>query len=317
MPQPTAATVLNLSRQVLLGGFFPGGFVDQFVRMFGFQGIFNAGSEIAFNRASTLPTPQPYNAGQTLQGNALATTKLTVDLRRIGDFVKIDWADQVGSTEANDQIVQQWNALRIATIRAVGFQIIEGTNVAPAWNGLKQQATGSQLIGAGNGAPNGAIPTLEDFSKLVNLPRASDGSVGAGADALIGTEKTERQLFRLMYTQGMSIDYKIIPALGVSVLHFKGRPFFIGQVAENETLGTGVGLTSCYAVKLHGETGARVLYAVPAGEQPRPYGINPYVVAIQQNVAELGMGMAVRGGVFVAEPQDIARMQGIDNSNIS
>ncbi len=34
-------------------------------------------------------------------------------------------------------------------------------------------------------------------------------------------------------------------------------------------------------------------------------------------IAGLGMGMVVRGGVFVPEPLSIARMQAIDNGNIS
>ncbi len=315
MTLPTAATINNLSRNPVATEYLPGGLVDQFIRKIVKVAYRHPGGQIFFNRKNTGPTPAAYSAGGTLTAAAYESTKQTISLQRIGAQLEIDIADALSSTDAGDQVELQVRALRCEILRKLGEQVIQGSGTPPNWSGFGATFTGAQLVGAGNGAANGAAPTVADIAKLLSLVTASDGSTGAGADCLVGSPKSERFVANLLATAGETPMYVWDRDLEVKVLHFRGKPLYIGQVPENETKGAGSNLSSIYAVKLYGMTGVRIVYSALGGVADEN-GIMAYVIPDQLGIGKRGAGALVYGNLMYPEVASGARLDGCDYSGL-
>lgn len=313
MTLPTAATINNLSRNPVGTDYLPGGLIDQFIRKIAKMAYAHPGGQIFFNRKNTGPTPAPYSAGGTLTAVPWESTRQTVTFQRIGAQVEIDIADALSSTDAGDQLELQVQALRCEILRKMGEQVIQGGGTPPAWTGFGATFTGGQLIGAGNGAANGAAPTIADIAKLISLVTASDGCVGAGADCLVGSPKSERFLASLLAAAGETPVYVWDRDLGVKVLQFRGKPLYIGQVPENETKGSGTNLSSIYALKLHGPTGVHIACSALGGGADED-GILSYLIPPQLGIGKRGAGALVFGNVVYPEAASGARLDGCDYS---
>jgi len=315
MTLPSSTTIQNLSRSKLIRGYFPGGQLGTLIRKMRFEAYAETGQQIIFNRKNTAPTPAPYNAGGTLTAAPLETTKTTLTMRRMGAQLEIDIADALTSTDANDQLATQIQALKVEQIRKLLDQICTGDGAAPNLNGFAAATDATFTIGAGNGNVNGAPPTIEDLARLVGLVTASDGFVGAGADCLAGTEKAGRFLFMPMRAANQTVIFRWGADLGAPVMLFMGRPVYIGPFATDESKGAGTDLTSIYAFKLNGPTGLHVGYA-PMNGSTDPWGILTYLIADQLGICKRGAGVLGFYQMVYPELASIARLDGCDRSQL-
>ncbi len=314
MTLPTSTSIQNLSRPKLIPGSFPGGYLGPLIRKMRFEAYAGTGQQIILNRTNTAPTPAPYSAGGTLTAAPLETTKTTLTMQRMGAQLEIDIADALTSTDANDQLATQIQALKVAQIRKLLDQICTGDGSAPNINGFAAATDASFTIGAGNGNANGAAPTVEDVARLVGLVTASDGFAGAGPDCLAGTEKARRFLFQLLRASNQTVIFRWDADLGVPVMLFMGLPFYIGPFATNETKGTGTLLTSIYALKMNGPTGLHVGYA-PMNGSTDLWGILTYLIADQLGIGKRGAGVLGLYQMVYPELASIARLNGCDLSS--
>src|SRR5215510_12252597 len=124
MTLPTATTVANLAREQVVKGWYPKGFVDQFIRKICFERVDMPGETIDWNRATSLTTIPPYAQGGSLGTTVMDTTKFQGDFRRIGDVAEVDYFHQTASSDPNEQLQVQIESKKVGVIRSLGSQII-------------------------------------------------------------------------------------------------------------------------------------------------------------------------------------------------
>lgn len=296
MAQPTAATIGNLTRCLRLPGFYPGGYVDQFLRVLPFEDADGYGRSVQINRADSLGGSAFYSPGDALTATQGATSLVQFDFQRIAGTAQVDVADIDASADPNDQLELQVAMRRVAHLRALSNAVLLGTGIAPQMAGINVYATGVQQIDLA-----GAAPALKDYHRLVSLVRASDSSIGSGgADALVMNINARRQLISILEAAGGPVCcFADDPALNHPVLKFEGVPVYVtnGLPAATET--------SIFAVKLKGPTGVRVLHV---GGDSTDFGIVVDDVPNQMGVSE--RARIVRGyySLLVPELESVASM---------
>ncbi len=306
MAIPNSTTVGNLTRCKTYPGFFPGGYCDQFIRKIPFEAVDSYGPTLNINRA-TLGATTSYAPGGAPSGSASSSATASFTFQRIGGTAEIDTADRDSSPEAQRVLVQM---KRVSLIRQLASQVIVGDGTASQLSGIRVLTDAAQAIVPVGGA--GTAPVLDDYHRVLSMVCASDGTTGAGADALVVHPRTRRQILALLDAAG-GPTFHMDEALGVSVLHLGGVPVYLSQnmlVTEDVTgAPTGGVLTSAYAVKLTGPTGIRVLHQ---GGDPSDYGLVSDDVPVQ--LATAVEGATVRGyyALLLPELGSIARLYGID-----
>ncbi len=294
LPDPT-----NLTRCLRLPGYFPGGIIEQFLRVLPFESVDGYGRSVQINRATTLAGAAMYAADGAIDVTTGLTALTTFNFKRLGGTAEVDSADQDASGPENDLLEIEVSMKKTSLLRSLASQVITGTGAGNNLAGLDTVAIGGQEIGLA-----GAIPALADYHRLVALVRASDGAIGAWADALVMNRNARRQLISLLEAAaGGGTCYARDEALGVPVLLFEGLPVF---VSDSIPL-TGVTLdeTNIFAVKLTGPTGIRMLHVGGSSEE---YGIVVEDVPAQLLVAK--RAKTVRGFycLLVPELESVARI---------
>lgn len=293
MAQPTTDTINNLTTCLRMPGFFPGGYIDQFLRTIPFQAVDGYGRQVEINRATSLGDAPMYSPGDSMAAAQGVTALSTFTFERIGGTAIVDEADIVASQDPNDQLEIQVAMRRVALLRELGEQIVIGDGTPPNLAGLSEYVS----VAGGNAVDlAGAAPTLKDFHRLVALVRASDGFVGGGADALVMNSQARRFLLFLIESSAgcASCCFEPDPALGVPVVKFDGLPVYVTDaiptVGENET--------TMFAAKLTGPTGIRVLHSGGSSEE---FGVvvdsQPVQLSINQRAK------AVRGYYALMVPE--------------
>ena len=319
MPLPTDNTVNNLNPALVLPGWYPTGFIDQFIRKIPFQRIERTTTTVTWNRwlVPTMPPPPPppeypmpstYAPNAALSNVAVDTVQKTVTLRRIGDTALVDQFSQMVSGAANDLLQMQIEAKKIGVIRRLGSEIIQGSGAGTSLSGLGNEQTTdapNQTIVVTAGGAN-LYASLEDLHRLVNLVRASDGYVGAGADCIVTHERVVRLLFHLseISAGGTALTWERDPELGVPIPHFQGIPIYIGQVANFDI----------WALKLTGPTGIRVLHG---GGDAECFGIQVEPVPMQASQSNRGAFVGGYYALMVPEAQSLARLTGTTDGGLT
>ena len=262
MALPDTGTIANLTRCLRLPGFFPVGFVDEFLRVLPFQDASGYGPSVQINQATDLGGVAFYSAGGALTATQGVTSLTTFTFARIGGTAQVDDADIAASADPNDQLEIQVAMRKISLLRTLSPNLLFGDGVAPNIRGL---ATWIHDVVAQEIDLAGAAPTLKDYHRLVALVRASDGALGTGADALVMNLNARRQLMSLIETAGGSPLYERDEALGVPVLKFDGLPVYV-----TEGIPVPGPNTTIFAVKLKGPSGIRVLHV---GGSSQEFGI--------------------------------------------
>ena len=298
MAQPTANAITSLTRCLRLPGFFPGGYVDQFLRKLPFEEAGGYGRSVQVNRTTGLGSVAFFDPGDALSATQGDTALTTFTFQRIAGTAQVDVADIEASAEPDDQLELQVEMRKVALLRTLSSVVINGGGVAPTMAGLVTYATGGQMIDLA-----GAAPTLAAYHRLVALVRASDGFLGSGADALVMSLNARRQLLSILEAaSGSSYCFELDEQLGTSVLHFEGVPVYVSDGALPNASPTAI-----YAVKLHGPTGIRVLHVGGSSDE---YGIVVDEVPNQMGVSE--RAAIVRGyyALMVPEPESVAALFG-------
>jgi hypothetical protein len=301
MAQPSAGTVTNLTRCLRLPGFFPGGFVDQFLRVLPFQHLEGYGRSVEANVATSLGGTSFYDPGTGVNAVPGATSLTTFTFQRVAGTAQVDVADIDASADPDDQLDLQVAMRKVSLLRTLSTATFFGSGVAPQMAGLNTLVPAGQQIDLA-----GAAPTLANYHRLVSLVRASDGGLGCGgADALVMNLNARRQLISLMESGGPICTFEDDPVLGHPVLKFEGVPVYVteGIPMAPETM--------VFAVKLRGPTGVRMLHV---GGDSDEFGIVVDEVPSQMAVSE--RAAIVRGyyALFVPEVEAAASILSADVS---
>jgi len=230
---------------------------------------------------------------------ASVTALTTFAFKRLGGIAEVDLADETASSTDNDLLDIQVQMKKVSLLRLLASQIIVGTGAGNNIEGF------NALIDPAQDILLGVAPTLADFHNLISLVRASDGSLGAGADALVMNRNARRTLLGLIEAAGGgSACWAMNNTLGVPVLHFDGLPVYISDSIPL-TGGPPANQTNIFAVKLTGPTGIRILHA---GGNSDEFGI--IVEDLPNQLAAGTRARAVRGfyTVLLPEVQSIARI---------
>lgn len=303
MAQPTTTTIDNLTRCLRLPGIYPGGYVDQFIRVIRFEEIEGYGRSVQINGATSLGSVAAYSAGGTMSAVQATTDLTTFTFERIGGTAQVDVADIEASGAANNQLELQVQTRKIALIRELSSQLIQGSGVAPNLEGLET------LVGnTGNFVDlSNVAPTLADYHRLVSMVNASDGAVGTGPDALVMNWNARRQLQSLIEAAGgdSSCCFVEDDDLDVPVMKFDGIPICVTEALPASSP------TTILAVKIHGDTGVRVLHV---GGDSEEFGIAVDDVPNQMTVNE--RAKLVRGYYTILYPET-GTVAALMNANVS
>jgi hypothetical protein len=311
MTLPTSATIQALTRCKVLPGFFPGGFCDQFIRRIPFHDVTGYGQLVSINRAS-LGAAAPYAANDAMNLNASSSATTTFNFRRIGDTVEVDSADITSSEETQQQLDLQVAMKKVAVVRLLSLQLIQGGGVSPDLLGLAGSVDATQTINPLAGV--NTAPTLDDYHKLLTMVCASDGMVGTGPDALVMHPRTRRQLMSVLEAAaGGCAQFAADETIDHPVLLFEGIPVYVDEsVSTTETdagLETTSDRTSVFAVKLNGPTGIRVLHQ---GGDSSEFGLITEEVPAQLSISK--RATTVRGfyALMIPEIKSVARLKAIN-----
>lgn len=304
---PSDTTLVNLNRPYVFNDWYPGGFIDHFIRKVPFQRLQQPTTSVAWNTATSLSVVAPYapNAGG-LGATPMNATHTSLTLRRIGDSAMVDALSQASSGNTNELLQAQIVAKKIGIIRKLGQQIIQGDGTGAQLIGLQSLVDTNQEFNV-NAVTQ--VPTTIELDKLINLVRASDGCVGGGADCLVAHETVIRFIINTM-AQYSLLDTAYDPDLGVPVVRYRGIPIYIGQI----TSGTSPPAFDIWALKLKGPTGIRVVHATGSSDS---FGIDVQPIPMQAETGLVGAFVGGLYGVMVPEVESIARLQGTTFTGLS
>lgn len=304
---PTNDSLVSLNRPYVFNGWYPLGFIDQFIRKIPFQRIDQPTTQVGWNTADpSLITVPVFAQDDNVDLSAQDFSQTQMTLQRIGATALVDSLSQASSGNTNSLLDAEIQAKKIAIIRTLGAQIISGDGLTNNFNGLKAEIEASQefslsaLAGAG-------LPDHRDLLRLINMVRCSDGSVGGGADCIVTHEQVIRYIINDLADHGLVCATVYDADLGVSVPLFRGIPMYAGQVPLIS------GKYDIWALKLSGPTGIRVLHATGQSSQ---FGIEVTPVPMQSVKSQIGAFVGGLYGLMVPEPQSIARIQGVSESDM-
>lgn len=296
MTIPNTTTVAALSREYVVPTWYPGGFLDQFIRKIPFQKIDQPGPTLEWARATAAPVAQLYTASTVLAVAATDMTAQSITMRRIGDICEVDTFMESANSDPNNQLQAQIEAKKVAVIRELSNQMINGT--AGNFDSLDTKiSTGTQQLSI-------AAPTKEQLHQILLRVTASDGYVGGGADCLVASARAVRYIIKLMEdAAGGGVSYVWDPDLGVSVPTFHGVPIYIGNVAVSANL------TSIWALKIYGRTGIRIVHGSGSSSE---YGLEVREVPMQGTISKRGAFVGGYYGLIIPEVESIARIKDVD-----
>lgn len=202
------------------------------------------GNALQYARENAASTANVYDPGDAIAESTMTTTQVTVALKRlIGDAEIDEFAAQTRSNYVDQTAIQI--AAKVRAVAGLFDQLfITGdTGANPKqFDGLRVTITGSQRIGAGNNAPNGAVLTLDDLDRLIDTcsPRP---------DILIMTHRSRRKILALMRASGAVLESR--DEFGAPVLRYAGVPIAINNhIGDALTKGTSTDCSEIYAVNL-------------------------------------------------------------------
>lgn len=292
-------TVANLSRTYVVPAWFPGGFVDQFIRKVRFERIDQPSESVRWNRADPLPAVAAYDLGAVLPAAAMQTVRVTGTMRRIGDVAEVDTFQETSCSDPNPQLDVQVQAKRVAIVRTLGSLLVAGA--AGDFDSLAARIVAAQRM------TGISTPTLQDVARLIRRVTASDGWSGSGADCLVANERVARHLVRLLEeAPGGGPLYVPDPDLAVPIPCFEGVPIYVGQVP---TLVGPPRTSFIYALKLMGPTGIRILHgsgrACELGVEVRP-------LPMQAAASKRGAFVGGLYALLIPEDESFARIEDIN-----
>ncbi len=170
--------------------------------------------------------------------------------------------------------------------------------------GLKAAVVASQTWGAANNNPNGGSPTMADFNRLVSLIRVRGGR---GPHLVMNLDVFRK--WKALYTSAGSTPPVLVdPETGQEwYYHGDARILVDGHILNDESKGTGSGLTSVYAVVLDAKVGFFGLFKTACP------GMFAVIEAITKEATDdLIIRIALNLAFIVTSEACVARMDGVD-----
>lgn len=291
----------NLNRPYVFKGWYPQGFIDQFIRKVPFQRLEQPTAQVGWNVTGTtmsLSGAAFYSPGSAPPGLTVDFKLVPKPFQRLGETLQVDNLAETASGNTNDLLEAAIQAAKISLIRTLGVEIFVGTGTPPDLNGLGYEVN---LSGNQFNVTSSGLPSYIDLLQLVNMVRASDGAVGGGADCIVTHERVIRYIVSEFFRLGVDCDMVYDADLGVTVPRFRGVPMYAGQVPLTS------GTYDIFALKMSGPCGIRVVHATGRSDQ---FGIDVAPIPMQATLTQVGAYVGGFYALMVPEDLSIARLQG-------
>ena len=248
--------------------------------------------------------PSFLDPNDTVPEGAAEFLEIITKLRIIAGDVDVDKFLQEVESDTNDQLSIQIGQKAKALGRIYHDALVNGDSTVNTkqFDGLRKISSdigGAQTINAGT---NGGSLTLSMLDQLLD-------SVLNGADVILmrrGTLRAFRNLLRA--ASGTSAAEYMMPAFGRPMLTHNGVPIIVNDfLPANETLGTGTGLCSIYALRTNEADGIHGLYG---GSNA---GIRVESVGTVQNKDADRVRLKWYAGLALKSTKSIGRLQGVTN----
>jgi hypothetical protein len=262
------------------------------------------GKAYVYNREDTLAGADFLDPNDTVNESASSVVEVVTKLRILAGDVDVDKFLQSTDSDTNDQMAIQIAKKAKGVARVFHQTLATGDATAnpKAFDGLPNlavQAGGTQTINAG---ANGGALTLTMLDELLD-------AVPNGADVLVmrrGTIRAFRGLLRATY--GTDAVMQQLENFGRPMLTHNGIPIIMNEfLGAGESLGTGTGLCSVYALRLNELDGLHGIYG--GGDA----GIVVENIGTVQNKDATRIRLKWYTGLALKSTRSIARLQGVSN----
>ncbi|WP_038038123.1 major capsid protein [Thermorudis peleae] len=200
------------------------------------------GTALTYVREATLPAASWYDVGDTWSEATPTYTQVTASLKILGGDADVDTFLQQTYADPNDleALVLESRAKAVAHAFSDAFYNGDSAANPKQFDGLKKLVSAAQTIAPG---ANGGSLTLDLMDQLIDLVKPGR------PDALLMSKRSRRKLSALRRASGNLLETDV-DAFGRRALFYDGIPILVDDfISDSETLGSGTGLSSIYAVK--------------------------------------------------------------------
>jgi len=235
MASPTLVQSAVLSQDLLIQGIIENIItVNRFFEVLPFAGI--EGNALAYNRELVAAGVQLMDVGDTIVAGKTPATyaQVTSTLTTILGDAEVNGLIQATRSNINDQTAAQVASKAKEVGRQYQNLLINGTGVAPEFDGLLGLVDAAQIIPAGAGAATAAL-TLALLDQGIDLVTDKDGEV----DFITMHARSIRQYYALLRALGgASIGDTVTLPSGTTVPAYRGIPIFRNDfIPINQTVG--------------------------------------------------------------------------------
>jgi len=206
------------------------------------------GTAVTYNREATMPAASFYVPGDTWTEATPTWTQVQAALTILGGDADVDNFLQATYADVNDieaEIIAN-RAKAVAHAFSTTFITGDSSVNAKAFNGIRKMCAAGQTISPG---ANGGAVSLPLMDTLIDLIKPGK------PELLLMSKRTRRALNNVRRTAGPIIETSV-NQFGERVQTYDGIPIVVDDfMPDDETLGTGVGLSSIYALKFGQGTG--------------------------------------------------------------
>lgn len=281
--------------------------VNRMFEVLPFDGI--SGNALAYNRENTLGDVQMAGIGDSVTAKNPATfTRVTSSLTTIIGDAEVNGLIQATRSDDTDQTAVQVASKAKSCGRQFQDQMLNGDGTGSNITGLLGLVAGSQTIGAGDGAANGASLAFEDLDALIDQVTDKDGEV----DYFMMHARTLRSYYALLRSLGgASIGDVVTLPSGVQIPAYRGIPIFRNDWAPiNQTVGTSTNCTTVLAGTL--DDGSRT-HGIAGLTAVNAAGIQVKYIGEKENADEEITRVKWYCGLALFSEKGLAALTGVTN----
>jgi hypothetical protein len=259
------------------------------------------GKAYLYKRENTLPTVAYLDVNEEVPESSATFTEVVTKLRILIGDVDVDKFLNETQSDTEDQLGTQIALKAKAMARTFQNSVVNGDSIANAkeFDGLKALVSAAQTL---NVASNGGALNLTQLDELVD-------AVPNGPDFIMMRSGTRRAYVSQLRAAGGNTGAMIQhPNFDVPVLAHNGVPIVVNDfLPGNETLGTGTGLCSVYAVRANELDGLHGLYGGEAA------GIRIEAIGTVQNKDAIRTRVKWYCGLALKSTKSVSRLAGVSN----
>lgn len=259
------------------------------------------GKAFLYKRENTLPTVEYLDVNEDVPESAGTFEEVVTKLRILIGDVDVDKFLNETMSDTEDQLGTQIALKAKAMARTFQNSVVNGDSTVNTkeFDGLKALVSAAQTLKAGD---NGASLNLSMLDQLVD-------QVPNGPDFLMMRSGTRRAFVAQLRAAGGNTGAMIQhPNFDVPVLAHNGVPIVVNDfLPADETLGTGTGLCSVYAVRANELDGLHGLYGGANA------GIRVEAIGTVQNRDAVRTRLKWYCGMALRSTKSVARLSGVTN----